>query len=721
MYTVSLNLALANFRDAHEKGRYRMSVLEKNKKVWLDVVLPFMEIVLVNDAQYQVYIKEMRRFMLNGWVLGIVNPENKPLNKRTYPDDWLGPQAQVETAIQLAKHLWEGEVIAMKKGEEVAAAIPTFNAIKRIDPLTGEIKAWRMIRDGACGTEWNPSINMVTPKINYETRMPMFKSIARWFYIGFKQWGYGFYVGKGDEKGAFRQLFMKKSEWKNMCYKFDEKWMQDTRDIWGSKGGSKRCQELGQLISMYLMILVNGVHNVEHVLEAKRENLEYFRGEMWMRLKRQCTEENRRIWMEQALVFMWDKAMVKQWLRRVHLGHIAFICEEYIKDGIELLLLNRDGFDVWGDDERLMGVKTHLFNSIRRLKLSCSHGIKLLINNYVDDFYLIMPPDLEEALKIMRKFAQTLEYLGIIEEPKKREGPVVKIVIAGLEWDTRNMTVVQNDEKKFKLREIIYKCLFHDGLMCPEYESMMGKLENAAIGRWPAKAFLRRLWSNLYEQMDVNNREESWIGLPRWARKDLHWWLDYNVMNAPISIIGIMEAKWPKKELFLDGATNGSRETGWTPAIGGFYEGHWFYTALPMHYRGEYIDEERNYRKKYNIAHFETLAVVTGLNTFDRFLDAGTEFVIRTDNNETFWVLRRKTTKDLFQEDCLRWFVMYCAEKRLKTFGHRIHTKVNGLADALSRFAIATFKSKALRFCRGLGIELDEEPMEVVYPRLDAR
>ena len=182
-----------------------------------------------------------------------------------------------------------------------------------------------------------------------------------------------------------------------------------------------------------------------------------------------------------------------------------------------------------------------------------------------------------------------------------------------------------------------------------------------------------------------------------------------------MSIIVVCEMRREDRTLAFDGATNGSRETGWCPGIGVFFEGYLIMSKIPSKYTGYYQNKDREYTKEYAIAHFEMLAIVVGLWNFREHFKRGETILLRTDNKTVEGVLKNKSSADMFLADAIRWINMFAWENELRFYINYVHTKVNKIPDALSRFE----KKKAEDYTASLTKYHPKWVNQVQYPDVD--
>ena len=201
-------------------------------------------------------LRNVKGHMNTGWRLGVNKSSKKKLNTKAYPDNWRGREAQFETAIQLYEQLKNGKIIPLIKGEK--AIIPQFCVPKKVDPITGRITKYRLIRDCSHSGKGECSINDLTPDEAANVSMPTVMDVASYIYAMYHWYGTGCFMSKTDLKVAFRQWPLHPEDCAYCVYKFAGLKFMDMHDIWGSRSGSKHTQEIGQALGHFFMIHYNG-------------------------------------------------------------------------------------------------------------------------------------------------------------------------------------------------------------------------------------------------------------------------------------------------------------------------------------------------------------------------------------------------------------------------------------------------------------------------------
>eukprot|EP01083_Nonionella_stella_P287269 977757_1 len=297
--------------------------------------------------------------------------------------------------------------------------------------------------------------------------------------------------------------------------------------------------------------------------------------------------------------------------------------------------------------------------------------------NYIDDHVgaISSTPDSDRIREnwIRDKYIEFLVLCGIDEKEAKRFGLDWRLEICGLVYDTTDMTVGPGLDKKVKVIQSLLAIASLRKLPSDEFESLLGSLSWFSQLIWPGKAFLRRLRMKL-----TNHKRQFGIAIrilyfDDEEVKDALWWLKYVHKLDRVSMYDVTNtAARPRAYIWTDGATNGSREKGtWNPGLGGYFDGRYFSATVPLRLVDRYVDSSIDYSKEMNIAHFEALAIIVALNTFDQFIPRGTDLIMKCDNTICEGVFENKNSDDI----------------------HWLDTRANYLSDALSRFDFDAFEA----------------------------
>ncbi len=405
------------------------------------------------------------------------------LNTRVYDDHWLGDDAYIATALDYSKSLYAGKTIPWRY--TMQGWIPMFASVQKSDPRTGEATKYRIIRHAGEGEH---SVNVYTPECNYRTNLPLIKHLMNYMYAMYKMWGFNFRIAKTDLKGAFRQLYLHICEWTKVGYRFEGLPMADTCDIWGTKAGSKHTQDNDQILCRAYTLIINGTQLsdiIENIIE--NNDINYVKNCDWVLPNRHGLTKDEIY--ESKFLPSWDWAMIEKWVRSIGLYGFIHIFQRLYRDGIDILTLEESEIRTLISGIDFEHWQLLVEPQIRLLKYESDCVLKLIIQNYVDDFFLFMPPLTIAADTIFDGFQSFLKYAGVEESIPKREGPDTKMDVLGLDWDASDMSVGPTPKCLKTIGIVLAHVIFVKIITISALESLIGKLSNIAILVWPGKGF----------------------------------------------------------------------------------------------------------------------------------------------------------------------------------------------------------------------------------------
>ncbi len=338
---------------------------------------------------------------------------------------------------------------------------------------------------------------------------------------------------------------------------------------------------------------------------------------------------------------------------------------------------------------------------------------------YIDDHAGCIKSDCFSDRKretfLMNKFYEFLALCGIKESIKKRRGLSWVMILCGLLYKSSDMTVGPGADKKYTVIFTLI-CIYQSGTcMSKDYESLIGSLRWFAALIWPGTAFLRRMTMKLTAHKRIHGEDNVLMEFNEEDQKDHHWWIIYSFKLDRISVYDVVAPKPTTMiPLWSDGATNGSREKGWCPGIGAYYRGHWMLAEVPSQFLDKYENETLNYSKETQIAHFEALAIVAAINSFEPFIESNICIHLKCDNQVCEGIFANKNSDDLFIMDCVRWLVMFAVDHRIRFYISYCLTLEN-ISDPLSRFDIPKF----IKIGRQRRISVDGKPTKCKIPDLN--
>ena len=675
---------LAAFRSAYYYAEYAVSDLYIKRYLWFDIILPFINKYNNLSVSCHFLCATVASYLEGGWEIGIENPEQKQLNMETYDENTMDRQSRIEIMKDLTISLNQGKAIAYLG--PIKGIVPLFIRKKDIDPISGAVLTWRTIRDCKKGSSEYPSQNDLTPIWKGKVELIYLDGLIRYAFIMYTIYGPGFYAAKTDLDGAFRQFWLAPKTAQYCVYKYDNKYIMDLFMYWGTRTGSKICQDAGQTVSRTANLAQNGTHLLNDINEAvKHKNILYFIKKMTTEIKSDMDRE--KAWDSMA-IFHWDSVLIERWLIREDMSALLSYTDSVLSNGTKLLCLHCDkAKSVLSEIDFDIFKLANFFEKLILLKIESRKFILTLINNYIDDFLLFFPPHRPTAVKLFLQFCEFLNLTGLKEKFTKRIGPNQLIILTGFYFDYIRMKVYYPILKRNRIKELICKYLFVEMANLSEYESLLGKLNDVATLRKPARSFLSRLTDHFWAYIKHFGRKALIIVFLKWQLLDLRWWLKYMDTVFEIDILEYCDPFMPEDEMSFDGATNGSRKNGWNPGLGVWYKGQVISIPVPQKYTNVFISEQYGYETEYAIAHFEAIAIIVGLQTFRDQLIPGSKLTLKTDSMHVLGTMQSKKSHDLFLQSCMRWLCWFSIESKVILYLDYIHTKKNTIPDLASRFA----------------------------------
>ena len=675
-----------------DKAVYQPPKLLFYAEVWVQLWIPFVRRHSPAE-KYDILCRRNIYFLQNGWEIGEINPDNRPLNNRSYDIEDMPLEAEMAICQDLTKDALKGRIIEW--GGQYQGECPIFPRPKKLDPITDEVLTWRVIRDGSCGSLTHPSVNEMTPDHVAALELVSHEMVQKYILIMYLLYGTGCYMGKADLAGAFRQFYWRKGETEKVLYRYQGRLLGDLQHIWGTRTGSRVCQNMTQIVSRAMMLWFNGPALRKDIDQSKEEANHTFFQKKFDEGQHYCPQLKWPV----IDVWNWNETDVRRWIRFNALHSVWDILSR-LHNGRMLLFLHRTrALRVHSVQNVRRLDESGFFDRLLELKLESGCCLKMISEAYVDDFMFILPPHHLRAHQLFTDSCSFIDETGFIEEQKKREEISTVMEFLGIEYDTEEMTMAIPQVKRDRMMRMLVRGLLAGAVTIEQYESLVGKLSYAAQLIWPAKAFLRRMRNRLQQAINQYGRNQHWIILTDWERKDWNWWIKYLNVLMKVSILTRWNPVMPTNEIYVDGATNGSRLTGWCPGIGVWYQGHWISMKVPPQFLTAFTAHDADYEKLYAIPHFEMLSVVLALHTLLPILPRPGSFMLRTDSMEVASALTNKSTKDEFLMDAVRWITMWAVTNHMHFHITYVHTKTNVIADHLSRFNIDKFHAVAQPLC----------------------
>ena len=286
--------------------------------------------------------------------------------------------------------------------------------------------------------------------------------------------------------------------------------------------------------------------------------------------------------------------------------------------------------------------------------------------NYLDDF-----GSAEEAAQAWSSYnlmGRILGSIGCDEATEKAVEPTTRMEFLGNVVDSVKMTIEVSERRREELMSLLQKWRKCQKYSKKQMQSLIGKLSFITNCVRPGRIFLSRLIDSLHDcKEDYSNYVTEEI------RKDVNWWIGFLPGFDGTSILWL-EDKWDYNELM---ATDASLIGGGATMSNELGSKEMFHCKFPQH-----IMEATN-----NIAQREMLTIVIAIKLWRKQL-AGKVIRILTDSQVSMYAINRGRTKDAFMLNCIREIAWVATKEQILLRSQYIHTSVNTLPDALSRWYI---------------------------------
>ena len=299
-----------------------------------------------------------------------------------------------------------------------------------------------------------------------------------------------------------------------------------------------------------------------------------------------------------------------------------------------------------------------------------SQGVEHVFH-YLDDFAVIGRPHSLQCANAMASIDQACNMLGIPIAEHKRDGPTTCLVFLGIEVDTIKSQLRLPDDKLSRLQLCLRE--WGDRKVCQkrELESLIGLLNHACKVVRPGRSFLRRMIDLLHNTSGHPLKPHP-IRLNREFRSDLAWWQMF--------VVGWNGTSFLPPTRFLTPTDMASDASGsW--GCGAWHNTHWFQLkwdgkslALPIMVK-------------------ELLTVILACAVWGPLWN--NQLVhCHCDNQAVVACLRSRTSREKHCMHMLRALVFIEAHHKFHFHPVYINTKLNHLADDLSRNNLPSFLEK---------------------------
>ena len=296
------------------------------------------------------------------------------------------------------------------------------------------------------------------------------------------------------------------------------------------------------------------------------------------------------------------------------------------------------------------------------------------IHHYLDDFIMIGPPGSPICRESMSALDRLCTELGVPIAEHKRDGPSTCIVFLGIEIDTIAGELRLPADKLHRLQALLRQ--WGDRKVCErkELESLIGLLNHACKVVRAGRSFLRRMIDLLHSTPHSPHRR-TLIRLNTGFRSDLLWWSTFVHHWNGISFLSN-----PSNLPVVEIATDASGTWG----CGAWHQDLWFQVQW----------DSRSHNLP--IAVKELIPIILACGVWGSSW-RGLRVHCHCDNQVVVACLRSRTSKNKSIMHMLRCMVFIEAHFQFHIHPTYINTKMNHLADDLSRNNLSSFLSKVPR------------------------
>ena len=314
-------------------------------------------------------------------------------------------------------------------------------------------------------------------------------------------------------------------------------------------------------------------------------------------------------------------------------------------------------------------------------------GIQYCIH-YLDDFIVVTPPGSPEGQKCLTILDQVCSALGVPIAEHKRDGPTTCLVFLGIEINTSTFMLRLPTDKLQRLQALLEEWGDRKSCSRKELESLIGLLNHACKVVRSGRSFLRRM-IDLLHSVHRPPHSSIPIRLNTGFRSDLAWWRAFVSKWNGVSFLPA-----PSHSPTVEMSSDASGSWG----CGAWYHSSWF--QVPWDGRSQLLP----------IACKELIPIILVCATWGHQW-GGHRVVCHCDNQVVVACLRSRTSKHKGLMHLLRCLVFVEAYFDCHLYPTYINTRLNHLADDLSRDNLLSFLSKVP--------EASRDPSPVPDPLLD--
>ena len=324
-------------------------------------------------------------------------------------------------------------------------------------------------------------------------------------------------------------------------------------------------------------------------------------------------------------------------------------------------------------------------------------GNHFLVNHYLDD-YLFVQQEKETCNQMVRDFLQLCETIGCPISMEKMEWAMERIIFLGILLDGRHYRMCIPEDKKNKAIQLLNWTIQTKKVTIKHIQSLAGVLNFLNKAIVPGRAFTRGMYAELKmtgsDRNPLKQHHHVWLGK--------QFILDCKVWKRFLTEIPEVVLCRPFVDLdsfeythvlnfYTDAAVNFNNG-----GLGGIFNKRW----IAKQWDKKFLQD-----CKPSIEFLELFALTTGILTWSHLL-VNTRIVIFCDNTSVQDMVNSMATSCVQCRKLIRLLAWDGVVKNRRIFVRHVRSKLNSLADALSRNQMDEFWSK-------VPVGMNEKPDEI--------
>jgi hypothetical protein len=370
-----------------------------------------------------------------------------------------------------------------------------------------------------------------------------------------------------------------------------------------------------------------------------------------------------------------------------NLGRGALLAKSDIKSAFRLLPVSPGDFDLLGFQFQDMFYYDKMVPF--GCKISCAlwdrfanflhwltekHSANKFILHYLDDFFFCGKNQSNTCQQTLNTFRHICSDLGVPIAEEKTTSPTQILTFLGIEFNTLDMNMKLPPTKLLELREQISCILDSKKVTLKTLQSLIGLLNFACRVVAPGRAFCRRL---INATIGIK-RPHHHIRVSVAIKSDLLVWLSF--LDAFHGVSVIKNQFWVNNQtlqLFTDSAGG---EAG---GFGIYYAGKWAQSRWPRAWFQQGLTRDLTFLELFPVQ----VAISLWQSEF-----ANKNILFHIDNMAVVQVLNACTSKSPRVMNIVRKLVLTCLQFNILIHAKHIPSKLNTIADCLSRSQWGKFR-----------------------------